>query len=64
MQVDKGAQKFLPVAALCERYKVSRSTIYKWMEQGRLARPISFTARCVRWTESDLQAFEQNAQDK
>ena len=57
-------QKFLSVAAVCERYGVSRSTIYAWINEGRLPKPIAFTARCVRWTQADLQDFEQGVRHR
>lgn len=34
---------------------VSCATIYRWMEEGTFPNPIKFTARCVRWRQSEIQ---------
>ena len=55
-------QKLLSVSALCERYGVSRSTLYGWLKIGLLPQPIRLTARCVRWRPEDLAQFEANSE--
>ena len=37
----------------------SRSSIYRLIELGEFPRPIAFTARSVRWRESDVAAWQQ-----
>lgn len=36
---------------------LSRSTIYKWMEEGRFPRPVTLGPRVVRWREGDIDAW-------
>ena len=38
---------------------VSRSTIYRWMENGEFPRQISLGANTVAWLESDVEDWIQ-----
>lgn len=33
---------------------VGRSTIYKWMDEGRFPRPLKIGGRAIAWRQSDL----------
>jgi predicted DNA-binding transcriptional regulator AlpA len=48
--------KFARPAHACERLSVSRSTLYRMIEQGHLPSPVRISARCVGWPESQIQA--------
>jgi prophage regulatory protein len=39
------------------RLGLSRSTIYKMVQEGRLAKPIALGARAVGWLNSDIEEF-------
>jgi prophage regulatory protein len=34
---------------------VSCATIYRWVQEGTFPGPVKFTARCVRWRQSEVQ---------
>ena len=48
---------------LASRYGVSRATIWRWVSEGRLPKPIKLTPGCSRWNLQDpaLVAFERGA---
>lgn len=45
------------------RYKTSRSTLYRWVKEGRFPKPVSLGPRLIAWRESDLQAWEQSRKE-
>lgn len=47
-----------------ERYKVSRSTLWRWVREGRLPEPVSIGPASVRWKLTDLQAFEERLEPR
>jgi excisionase family DNA binding protein len=47
-------EKLLNIRELSERLGISRLTAYHWLSQGRLP-CVRFSARCVRFRESDVQ---------
>lgn len=48
------SEKFNRPAHACERLRVSRSTLYRMIEQGHLPPPTRISKRCVGWPESQL----------
>lgn len=44
--------------SLADRYKVSRSTIWRWAQAGRLPQPVKLSPGCSRWRSSDIAAWE------
>ena len=38
--------------------KISRATIYRWMEAGTFPLAIHLGANCVRWRASDIEAWK------
>ncbi|WP_062359855.1 helix-turn-helix transcriptional regulator [Vreelandella aquamarina] len=52
---------YLTTKDLCERYKVERTTLYRWMkrEENPLPAPrISGKAGLNRWAIDDIEAYE------
>jgi excisionase family DNA binding protein len=47
-------EKLLNIRELADRLGISKLTAYHWLSQGRLP-CIRFSARCVRFRESDLE---------
>lgn len=42
---------------------VSCATLYRWVEIGIFPSPVRYTARCVRWRQSEVQNWlNQSAQ--
>jgi predicted DNA-binding transcriptional regulator AlpA len=40
-----------------ELFKVSRATIYRWVNSGHFPKPIHLGANMVRWKVSDIEAW-------
>ena len=51
--------RILRLRKLLARYDVSRSTIYKWMDEGTFPAPIKLGPRAVGWLESELDSFDR-----
>ena len=54
--------RLLTVADLAERLKIAPGSIYHWVAQGRLPF-IRFSARCLRFRESDVAALLDGLSD-
>jgi excisionase family DNA binding protein len=46
----------LTIRQVAELLKISKSTVRRWADQGRLPMPIRFTKTCIRWKASAIQA--------
>lgn len=44
------------------RYQISNSTLYKWVAEGTLPRPLRFGLRATRFAVEDLRRFEATLQ--
>lgn len=53
------SQYYLTRLEVQARYKASRSSIYRWIEQGLFPPPIKLGPRMVRWKSTDLEEFER-----
>jgi len=53
--------RFLRLPEVKRRIQVSRATIYRLVESGRLARPHRLGVRCVAWLASDINDFISRA---
>ena len=47
---------YQPVAKLCERYQVSRTTFWRWSKAPGFPSPVRF-GRSVRWNPEFVDAF-------
>lgn len=45
---------------LCQIFKVNRSTIHRWVRDGRLAKPIMLGSRSPRWSHDQINQFTVN----
>ena len=54
--------RLLTVADLAERLKIAPGSIYHWVAQGRLPF-IRFSARCIRFRESDVASLLDRLSD-
>ncbi len=43
---------------LAERYSVSRTTIWRWAQQGRIPTPIQLSNCCTRWKLDEIEAYD------
>jgi prophage regulatory protein len=58
------AERFLKRTEVESRTRLSRSTIYAWMDKGEFPRPVALGARLVGWRESDIEAWMASRQVK
>jgi prophage regulatory protein len=49
---------------LAARYSVSRATIWRWVQDGRIPKPVKLSPGCTRWRLADLEKFEQGEQKR
>lgn len=52
--------RMLRIKAVLERTGLSRSTLYRKVEEGRFPRQVQLTTRCVAWRESAVTAWLKN----
>ena len=48
----------LKVKDVAERYSVSVSTIYRWVEEKKIPKPLIIGGDTIRWREADLDEWE------
>jgi prophage regulatory protein len=51
---------FLRDIEVAIRYNISRSTIWRWVKNGRFPKPIKLGVGSTRWRFSDLETWEQS----
>jgi prophage regulatory protein len=56
--------KLLRLSDVSERYGISRSLIYSLMAAGAFPQSIRVSARAVRWSQADLDLWEQERRAK
>lgn len=49
---------FFSDKALAERYQVSRQTVWRWVREGHLPKPVKIGTGSTRWPESEILKFE------
>lgn len=52
--------RMLRLKAVLERTGLSRSTLYRKVDEGRFPRQVSLSTRCVGWRESAVNAWMKN----
>lgn len=52
--------RMLRIKAVLERTGLSRSTLYRKVEEGRFPRQVALSTRCVAWRESAVNAWMRN----
>ncbi len=55
-QKDKGLSRMLTTKEVLEILRISRSTLYRYMEQGQL-KAYKFGGKDLKFKESDIKAF-------
>lgn len=50
--------QFLSDKSVATRYDSSRATVWRWVKEGKLPRPIKLTNGTTRWKVSDLETWE------
>jgi prophage regulatory protein len=49
--------RFLRLPEVKNRVGVGRSTLYRWMEEGRFPRSVQLSQKCVVWRETDIDSW-------
>ena len=52
-------QRWLTVIDVCERYHITRSTVYRYVKDGTLPPPIKLSAHSVRWNIEQLDQHDK-----
>ena len=55
--------RLLNINEVISRLAVGRTTVYKLVKSGKLAKPVGVSPRRVAWRESDVEAFISALQD-
>lgn len=50
--------KYLSDKSVASRYDSSRATVWRWVKEGQLPRPVKLTNGSTRWKITDLEAWE------
>jgi len=50
--------QYLSDKAIAAKYATSRQTIWRWVREGKLPKPIKLSSGTTRWKESDLLQWE------
>ena len=51
-------KQWLPDTAVAARYSVSRMSVWRWVQQGRLPKPRKLSPGCTRWNAAELDAHD------
>ncbi len=54
------SNRFLRLNAVLDKTGLSRSTLYRKIDEGTFPKQITIGARCVAWLESDVEAWMRN----
>jgi prophage regulatory protein len=54
------ANRILRLGSVLERTGLSRSTLYRKIEQGSFPRQVRISERCIGWRESDIERWLRN----
>lgn len=52
--------RLLSLSEVRTRTGLGRTTIYRWMNEGRFPAAIKLSDKCTRWSEADLDAWIQS----
>lgn len=58
------APRYHNMREVCEMFKVSKGTIYNWINDGEFPEGKLFSPRCRRWSEEELKAYENSHEDR
>ncbi|RUO22423.1 AlpA family transcriptional regulator [Aliidiomarina iranensis] len=51
--------QYLSDKSVAARYDIARSTVWLWLQKGKLPKPVKINGTRTRWPLADLEAFEQ-----
>lgn len=50
-------EKYYRDRDIAQAFGVSRMTVWRWTQSGRLPEPVKLSPNCTRWPESAIKAF-------
>lgn len=53
--------RYLTVKQVAERLSISVPTVWRWVTDGILPKPVRFSPGCTRWLLTDIEQFETAA---
>lgn len=59
MQSDR-PDRILRIKAVLDRTGLSRSTMYRKMQDGTFPKSVQISTRCIGWNESAIEAWRHN----
>jgi len=57
MVQQKERQELISVKEVASRLSVTPRTVWRWVAQGKLPRPLRLSPACVRWWNTDVERF-------
>jgi prophage regulatory protein len=57
MTQPKLGQTLLSAKQVAARLSVTPRTVWRWVAEGKLPRPLRLSTKCVRWWSSDVERF-------
>ena len=54
------SDRFLRLNAVLDKTGLSRSTLYRKIQEGTFPRQVAISARCAAWLESDVEEWMRN----
>lgn len=57
--MNQTSTQYVSDSFLADRYSVSRNTVWRWVQQGTIPKPIKFSHGCTRWSLAEVEAREQ-----
>ena len=56
----KSIQRFIRLREVLYRTGLGRSTVYRWMDEGRFPKPVRLGSRSVAWIEHEIDEWLMN----
>jgi prophage regulatory protein len=50
--------QFLSDKSVAKRYEISRQSVWRWTQEGKLPQPVKLTNGSTRWKLTDLEQWE------
>ncbi|MDN7125512.1 AlpA family phage regulatory protein [Pseudidiomarina sp. 1APP75-32.1] len=47
--------QYLTLRDIKEQFQISKSTVYRWMDERQFPRPTKFSTKAARWRASDIE---------